>query len=142
MRVRPPKQKVISSVRRDLLICLTLFITTMALYWQATAYDYINFDDPEYIANNVAEALGMTVEELKSLREDGQSLEDLGYTQEELREIFEQAKEDAIEQALADGVITEEQLENFQNRPEGRPEGNSDESPGSFTPFEGQPAEG
>lgn len=62
MRVRPPMQKVISSVRRDLLICLTLFITTIALYWQVTAYDYINFDDPEYVANNLVVKQGISKE--------------------------------------------------------------------------------
>ena len=62
MRVRPPKQKVISSVRRDLLISLTLFITTMTLYWQVTAFDYINFDDPEYVANNLVVKQGISKE--------------------------------------------------------------------------------
>ena len=62
MRVRLPKQKVISSVRRDLLICLTLFITTITLYWQVTAYDYINFDDPEYVANNLVVKQGISKE--------------------------------------------------------------------------------
>jgi tetratricopeptide (TPR) repeat protein len=32
----------------------------MALYWQVTAYDYINFDDPEYVANNVVVKRGLS----------------------------------------------------------------------------------
>jgi tetratricopeptide (TPR) repeat protein len=34
----------------------------MALYWQVTAYDYINFDDPEYVANNVVVKQGLSKE--------------------------------------------------------------------------------
>lgn len=96
----------------------------------------------EYVMNNVAEALGMTVDEMKSLRVEGEPLEVPGYSQEEIREIFEQAKEDAIEQALADGVITEEQLEEFENRHQNRPDGAPDSSSGSFAPTDGQQADG
>lgn len=70
----------------------------------------------EYFINNLAEALGLSVDELKAIKEDGQTLEDLGYSEEELKEIFQQAREDAIEEALADGVITEEEVEKFQDR--------------------------
>jgi tetratricopeptide (TPR) repeat protein len=34
----------------------------MALYWQVTAYDYINFDDPEYVANNPVVKRGISKE--------------------------------------------------------------------------------
>jgi tetratricopeptide (TPR) repeat protein len=34
----------------------------MALYWQVTTYDYINFDDPEYVANNVVVKQGISKE--------------------------------------------------------------------------------
>ena len=53
-----------SDTRRDLLICLTLFITTMALFWQVTAFGYINFDDPEYVAENNVVKRGLSIETL------------------------------------------------------------------------------
>lgn len=74
----------------------------------------------EYFVNAFADALGISVDELQEMRENGEKLTDLGYTEEEIREIQEQAKEAAIEQALEDGVITEEDLENFQTERQNR----------------------
>lgn len=95
----------------------------------------------EYFENAMADALGMSVEELQAMKEDGTKLTDLGYTEDELKEIFEQAREAAIEQAMEDGVITEEDLENFQNHRQNRQEDGS--SGPSFGPgFSNQSLDG
>lgn len=62
MRARPPGHEETSSVGREILICLTLFVGSVALYWQVTAYGYVNFDDPEYVANNVFVKQGISKE--------------------------------------------------------------------------------
>lgn len=62
----------------------------------------------------LADILGVTVEELEAAREE-RTLKDLvadsGLTREEIAAATEAAYQDAIDQALADGVITPEQAE-------------------------------
>ncbi|MEW6718292.1 MAG: hypothetical protein AB1345_12445 [Chloroflexota bacterium] len=69
----------------------------------------------EYMETALAEALGLTVEELESRKEAGETLwdiaQDLGLGAEELGDIMQKAREKALAQAVADGVITEEQAE-------------------------------
>jgi len=76
---------------------------------QQALKDYI---DPEALQ---AEALGMTVEELQAAREEGKSMADLleeqGLTAAEVRTALQAAYEDAIQQAVSDGVITQEQAD-------------------------------
>lgn len=66
-----------------------------------------------YVDAAIAKILGITVEELQTARDNGQKLSDLldaaGLTQEEFRTAFEAAAPGIVEQALADGVITQEQ---------------------------------
>ena len=38
--------------RQDLWICLALLLVTFAVYAQVLHFDFVNFDDPEYIARN------------------------------------------------------------------------------------------
>jgi len=63
----------------------------------------------------LAGALGITVEELQTAREDGSNMRDLlaesGLTMDAIREAMEAQHAAAIEQAVADGVITAEQAE-------------------------------
>lgn len=63
----------------------------------------------------LAEALGVTTQELQAAREDGTGLRDLiakqGLTAAELRTKLEAAHEAAVDQAVADGVITREQAD-------------------------------
>ncbi len=63
----------------------------------------------------MAEALGMTVEELEAALADGQSIVDLmvekGLTTAELQTNLQAAHEAAIARAVADGVITQEQAD-------------------------------
>lgn len=63
----------------------------------------------------IAETLGLTVEELTAAREDGTRLpalaEDQGVDLETLRTAVSEARTAAIEQAVADGLITQEQAD-------------------------------
>jgi uncharacterized protein YidB (DUF937 family) len=62
----------------------------------------------------LASALGITPEELEAARENGSLrdlIEELGLDRETLHENMQAAKEAAIDQAVADGVITEAQAE-------------------------------
>ncbi len=49
-----------SNRERSRLICLLLALITVALYWPATGFDFINFDDTDYILNNPAIHQGVT----------------------------------------------------------------------------------
>lgn len=62
-----------------------------------------------------AEALGITVEQLQGYRDDGLSLSEIlaesGMTAVEAREALEAAREAAIQQAVEDGAITQDQAD-------------------------------
>ncbi len=62
-----------------------------------------------------AQALGMTVEELQAAREEGkfipELIEEQGLTQEEFQEAVQAAYEQMVDQAVADGVITQAQAD-------------------------------
>jgi lambda repressor-like predicted transcriptional regulator len=63
----------------------------------------------------MAEALGMTVEELEAARAKGQTLTDLleaqGLDATTVRDRLEEAHEAALEQAVADGILTQEEAD-------------------------------
>lgn len=62
-----------------------------------------------------AQALGISVEELQTAREEGKSMpaliEELGLDETQVREAMQAAYEEAVQQAVADGVITQEQAD-------------------------------
>jgi hypothetical protein len=62
-----------------------------------------------------AEALGLDSADLQTRMSAGESLwqiaESLGFTQEEFGQLFVDARTEALNQAAADGVITQEQAE-------------------------------
>jgi len=64
-----------------------------------------------------AKALGITVEELQAAREEGKSMEtlisELGLDADTVREAMRTAYKEAIQQAVEDGVITQEQADQF-----------------------------
>ena len=68
--------------------------------------------DPEALQ---AEALGMSVEELQAARDAGTSMSDIlteqGLTSAEYRTALQAAYEAAVQQAVSDGVITQEQAD-------------------------------
>ncbi|MDM8525128.1 tetratricopeptide repeat protein [Desulfococcaceae bacterium HSG8] len=49
---------------KDLLICLILVITTLAVYVQVKDYEFINFDDDEYVTDNPHVQAGLTRESI------------------------------------------------------------------------------
>lgn len=73
-----------------------------------------------YMQSALAEAFGLTVDELQARNEADETLWDLaaeqGLTAEEFQAKMEGARASAIEQALADGVITQEQADWMQER--------------------------
>jgi uncharacterized protein YidB (DUF937 family) len=69
----------------------------------------------DYMKAEVAEILGLTVEELEAAKEAETPMEDLvadaGLTEDEFKAALEAAFPDAVAAALADGAITEEEAE-------------------------------
>jgi len=111
----------------------------------------MNLVDADVMHAAIADALGISVEELDAARAEGTSLvalaEELGVEIETVREAMEAVREDAINQALADGVITEEQAEWLLSRPAvgqgngplgGRGPGNGDGPMGGQGPCGGE----
>ena len=68
----------------------------------------------------IADALGLTVDELQEAREDGKTLAELaetaGVSLDEVLDAMRAARADAIQQAVEDGQLTQEQADRFQNR--------------------------
>ncbi|MFK7800423.1 MAG: hypothetical protein AB8G95_02215 [Anaerolineae bacterium] len=75
-----------------------------------------------------ADALGLTVEELEAAKEAGTSkeeiLENAGVTQEEVKAAVEEAKAEALADAVESGAITAEQAELIENSSERNGRGN------------------
>ena len=46
--------------RRATIICLLLAAVTLAIYWPATGFDFINYDDPDYVTYNPIVEHGIT----------------------------------------------------------------------------------
>jgi Flp pilus assembly protein TadD len=47
------------------LVAAMLALVTLALYWQATHHDFINYDDDDYVTSNVHVQNGLTLESVK-----------------------------------------------------------------------------
>ncbi|MEW5869340.1 MAG: hypothetical protein AB1894_08700 [Chloroflexota bacterium] len=62
-----------------------------------------------------AQALGISVEELQTAREEGKSMQalidELGLDKTQVQEAMQAAYQEAVQQAVADGVITQEQAD-------------------------------
>lgn len=77
----------------------------------------INLDGllDETMSSNIAEALGITVDELKAREAAGETLVDiglsLGFDIDTILSIRVDARTDALTQAVADGLITQEQAD-------------------------------
>jgi len=80
------------------------------------------FLDREAMATVIADALGITVEELETAHEAGTKLpelaESLGVEMEVVEAAIESARAEAIAQAVADGTITQEQADTMAERAE------------------------
>lgn len=73
------------------------------------------FVDREVVAAAIADTLGISVEELQAAKEAGTSMEELaaenGVELEEIRAAIETVKAEAVQQAVEDGTITQEQAD-------------------------------
>ncbi|TET86041.1 MAG: hypothetical protein E3J37_00520 [Anaerolineales bacterium] len=91
--------------------------------------------DREKVQAAVAEALGISVEELQAARTEGKTLsdlaEELGVDLEVVRAARQAALEEAVQQAVEDGFVTQEQAEKILSH-EGhwRPRGQRGDDPG------------
>jgi cytochrome c-type biogenesis protein CcmH/NrfG len=54
------REKLVLSVRRELLICLALVGVIFAVYWPASQCHFVAYDDLEYVANNPHVTPGLT----------------------------------------------------------------------------------
>ncbi len=74
----------------------------------------------EYCRSAVAEELGMTLEEFEARLAEGETLlsiaRDQGLDDEALRDLSQRARDKALEAAVADGVISEDQAEWLRQR--------------------------
>ncbi len=93
-------------------------ITQEQIDLRAAAQALREYTDHEAV---LADLLGLTVEELEAAKEDG-SIRDLveasGLTQEEIQAAMEEAHDAAVAQAIADGVITQEQADQLEDMPQ------------------------
>ena len=46
-------------------ICLALTVATATVFWQVCTYDFINYDDPNYVSENPSVQAGITLESIK-----------------------------------------------------------------------------
>lgn len=69
----------------------------------------------DYMLQAMADNLGISVDDFSSRREDGETFYqialDLGFSEDEIFELMSTARDSAIDQALADGVITQEEAD-------------------------------
>ena len=58
---RPPvARNAVSHGQRDLIICLALLALIVAVYWPVYRFDFLNYDDAEYVSDNVRVQMGLT----------------------------------------------------------------------------------
>jgi hypothetical protein len=78
----------------------------------------------DYMSEAMADALGMTVEELQASHDAGGNFSDLALaqdlTEEELSALMQDARTTALDAAAKDGVITQEQADLMKERGAGR----------------------
>ncbi|MDF1591310.1 MAG: tetratricopeptide repeat protein [Desulfobacterales bacterium] len=57
--------KVFSRVRPDYWVCLLLVVATLSVYWPVKDFEFVNFDDPLYVADNRYVQKGLTLETVR-----------------------------------------------------------------------------
>lgn len=77
--------------------------------------------DPAAMHETLANVLGVTVEELQAAREQGKTLEELaaekGVDMADVQAAMDAARTDAVNQAVADGIITQAQADQILSHP-------------------------
>ncbi len=58
-------RRYFSSVRLDYWVCLLLAVATLSVYWQVRDFEFVNYDDPLYVAENRYVQQGLTLETVK-----------------------------------------------------------------------------
>ncbi|MBN2457140.1 MAG: tetratricopeptide repeat protein [Sedimentisphaerales bacterium] len=53
-----------SDKQKTLLICLALALVTLAVYWQVSNYDFLNYDDANYISRNEHVRTGLSLDNI------------------------------------------------------------------------------
>ena len=46
--------------RRTTFVCLALMVVTLAIYWPARHYDFVQYDDPDYVTSNQTVCVGLS----------------------------------------------------------------------------------
>jgi len=59
------KKNIITSKEQILIICILLAAVTLAVYWQVRHFDFVNFDDLNYITKNTHVQSGLTLEGIR-----------------------------------------------------------------------------
>ena len=52
------------SLQREGLVCLLIVIATLTVYWQVQNFDFVNFDDDQYVAENFHVQEGLTLKSI------------------------------------------------------------------------------
>ncbi|MHC4397004.1 MAG: tetratricopeptide repeat protein, partial [Planctomycetota bacterium] len=47
------------------LVCVLLILSTLVVFRQVRSYDFVNYDDPEYVTENAHVQAGLTIESIK-----------------------------------------------------------------------------
>jgi hypothetical protein len=52
----------ISPQKQILIVYIALTVVTLAVFWQVNQYDFVNFDDPVYVTENIHIQSGITLD--------------------------------------------------------------------------------
>jgi tetratricopeptide (TPR) repeat protein len=64
MKCKDSYKETFFNMRGDVLVCLFVILTTLAVYWQVTNHAFVNFDDDKYVSENKKVQAGLTLESL------------------------------------------------------------------------------
>jgi tetratricopeptide (TPR) repeat protein len=62
MTLKKAHKETLFHMRHDVLVCLFLLITTLAVFWQVRSHEFVNFDDDRYITKNHHVRAGLSVQ--------------------------------------------------------------------------------
>src|SRR3984957_8586523 len=53
------------SQRQEWVVCILLALTTLAVYWPATHYGFVRYDDPDYVTDNKDVQQGLNLKSIE-----------------------------------------------------------------------------
>jgi tetratricopeptide (TPR) repeat protein len=65
MTIKKTRKNTFFNVRPELLVCLFLIISILAVYWQVRNCPFVNYDDGQYVTQNQYVQAGLTLESIK-----------------------------------------------------------------------------